>query len=329
MYFRLKSFAASLFEDTMYYIRKITKTKKSTSKSSFIISFPKKLERRIASYDTNISRRLANFTRFRYFYKDVENPRCFMLCIWDDELPPNDIHEKKFTTTIQRSGKTSRYVIIPKKVCNRFGWGAGTELVIGYDSQIDEYVHGAIYKNGNCFIKNDTPDKEVHVCVIKFQRYHDMKNLYRAKIAQRKQDLVKEESDAYWSTRNSPLNYDVAMKRIIYDRKNVHRLVWNKLEYMNLVAISYTDFVKLRGIMERGRKRKRRQFLQKRFGSKTTWRYRKDIIRSGRYGYDYDARREKMLDDPDAYIEAVNDDPELYGNSSRKGSYYEDESEDF
>ncbi|MDE1767266.1 MAG: hypothetical protein KGI27_13495 [Thaumarchaeota archaeon] len=58
----------------MYFIRKIKKTKKKTSKSSFIISLPRKLERRIASYDTNIAARLANFTRFRYFYEDVENP---------------------------------------------------------------------------------------------------------------------------------------------------------------------------------------------------------------------------------------------------------------
>ncbi|MDE1767265.1 MAG: hypothetical protein KGI27_13490 [Thaumarchaeota archaeon] len=252
-----------------------------------------------------------------------------MLCIWDDELPPDGIHDKAKTTTIQRSGKTSRYVIIPRKVCSRFGWGARTELVIGYDSQIDEYVQGAIYKNGDCFIKNDTPGQEAHVCVIKFQRYHDMKNLYRAKLAQRKEYLAKEESDAYWTTRNSPLNYDVAMKRISYDRKNMHRLVWNKLESMNLVAVSYTDFVRLRAEMEREKKRKRKQFLQKRFGSKITWRYRKDLIRSGGYGYDYDARREKILDDPDAYIEAANDDPELYGDSSRKDSYYEDESKDF
>lgn len=314
----------------MYFIRKIKKTKKKASKSSFIISIPKKLQRKIASYDTNIAARLANFTRFRYFYEDVENPRCFMLCIWDDELPPNGIHDKKFTTTIQRSGKTSRYVIIPRKVCSRFGWCAGTELVIGYDSQIDEYVQGAIYKNGDCFIKNDTSGQEVHICVIKFQRYRDMKNLYRAKLAQRKEDLAKEESDAYWNTRNSPLNYDVMMKRIQYDRKNMHRLVWNRLESMNLVAISYTDFVKLRGIMEREKKRKRKQFLQKRFGSKITWRYRKDLVRSGRHGYDYDARREKMLDDPDAYIEAASDDPELYGEerSEIKDRYHEEGTEE-
>lgn len=311
----------------MYFIRKVRKTKKRTSKSSFIISFPKKLERRIASYNKEISCRLANFTRFRYFYEDVENPRCFILCIWDIELPPNGMHDKASSTTIQRSGKTSRCIIIPKKVCNRFGWGLGTELVIGCDSQIDEYVHGAIYKNGNCFMNK--LGQEVHVCVIKFQRYQDMKNLYRAKLAKRKEDLAKEESDAYWSTRNSPLNYNILMRRLGYGRKNMHRLVWNKLESMNLVAISYTDFVKLRAAMERGRKQKRRQFLQKRFGSRATWHYRKEIVRSRRYGYDYDARREKMLDDPDSYIEARGDDPELYGNSSKnKDSYYE-ESEDF
>ncbi|MDE1767302.1 MAG: hypothetical protein KGI27_13675 [Thaumarchaeota archaeon] len=310
----------------MYFVRKITKTKKRSNKSSFIISFPKKLQRKIASYDTNISKRLANFTRFRYFYEDVENPRCFLLSIWDNELPPNDIHDKASTTTMQRSGKTSRYVIIPKKVCNRFGWGAGTKLVIGFDTQIDEYVNGAIYKNDNCFLKGDTPGQEVHSCVVKFQRYRDMKNLYSTKLARRRDELAKEESDAYWTTRNSPLNYDVAMKRISYDRKNMHRLVWNKLESMNLVAVSYTDFVRLRAEMEREKKRRRREFLQKRFGSKITWHYRKDLVRSGRYGYDYDARREKMLDDPDSYVEAVSDDPELYGTNSseKKDSYYED-----
>ncbi|MDE1862096.1 MAG: hypothetical protein KGI33_04190 [Thaumarchaeota archaeon] len=313
----------------MYYIRKITKTKKSASKSSFIVSFPRKLEKKIASYDANISRRLENFSRFRYFYEDVENPRCFLLSVWDNELPPNGIHDKTSTTTIQRSGKSSIYIIIPKKVCNKFGWGAGTELVIGFDTQIDEYVYSAIYKNGNCFLKGDTPGQEVHVCIVKFQRYRDMKSLYRTKLARRKEDLAKEESDAYWTTRNSPLNYDIAMKRIIYERKNIHRLVWNKLESMNLVSISYTDFVRLRVAMEREKKQKRKQFLQKRFGVRTTWRYRKDFVRSERYGYDYDARRENMLDDPDSYIEAKGDDPELYGEErfESKDSYHEDESE--
>ncbi|MDE1764194.1 MAG: hypothetical protein KGH88_08105 [Thaumarchaeota archaeon] len=316
---------------TMYFVRKIRKTKKHTSKSSFIVSFPKKLERRIASYDDKISSRLANFARFRYFYEDVENPRCFLLSIWDCEIPPNGVHDKASTTTMQRSGKTSRYVIIPKKVCSRFGWGAGTELVIGFDSQIDEYVHDAIYKNDDCFLKGDTPSQEVHPFVIKFQRYHDMKKLYRAKLARRKEELAKEESNAYWNTRNSPLNYDIAMKRIQYVRKNIHRLVWNKLESMNLVAVSYSDFVKIRAEMERERKQKRRQFLQKRFGARSTWRYRKDIVRSGRrYGYDYDARRENILDDPDSYIEAKGDDPVLYGEerSESNDSYYKDESEE-
>jgi hypothetical protein len=318
-------------EDAMYFIRKLRKTKKKTSKSSFIVSLPRKLERRIASYDTNIAKRLANFTRFRYFYEDVENPKCFIITIWDLELPPNGINDKNRTTTIQRSGKTSRYVIIPKKVCNIFGWGVGTELVIGYDDTIDEYVQGAIYKNNNCFIKSDTPEQEVHVCVIKFQRYRDMKNLYKEKLARRKEDLTKEESDAYWSTRNSPLNYDVTMRRIRYHRKNMHRLVWNKLESMNLVAVSYTDFVKIRAAMEKEKKQKRKQFLQKRFGNRISWRYRKDIVRSGsRYGYDYDARREKILDDPDSYIEAAGDDPEMYGKSpGRQDQNYQDESEGF
>ena len=314
----------------MYFVRKIKKTKKKTSKSSFIVALPRKLERKIALYDINISRRLANFSRFRYFYEDVENPNCFILSIWDIELPPNDTHDKISTTTIQKSGKTGRYVIIPKKVCNKFGWGVGTELVIGFGDKIDEYVQGAIYKNDNCFIKSDTPEQEAHVCVIKFQRYRDLKKLYREKLAQRKDELAKEESDAYWSTRNSPLNYDIMIKRIQYDRKNIHRLVWNKLESMNLVAVSYTDFVKLRTTMERERKQKRKEFLQKRYGNRTRWRYRKDMVRSGRYSYDYDARQENMLDDPDLYIEAVGDDPELYGKSlGKKDQDYQEESEGF
>lgn len=313
----------------MYFVRKIKKTKKSTRKSSFIVSLPKKLQRRIASYDINISRRLENLARFRYFYEDVENPRCFILSIWDHELPPNFMHDKKSTTTIQRSGRSSRYVLIPRKVCNKFGWGAGTELVIGFDDQIDEYVHGVIYRNSHCFVEGGTPEQEVHVCVIKFQRYNDMKNLYRKKLAQRKEELAKKESDAYWSTRNSPLNYDVMIRRLGYDRKNIHRLVWNKLEQMNLVAVSYTDFVKMQAEMEREKKKKRRRFLQKRFGKRAGWSERRDLVRHGkRYGYDYDARRENMLDDPDSYIEAASDDPELYGVVKHKNkSLYHDEDE--
>jgi hypothetical protein len=317
----------------MYFVKKIKKTKKSTRKSSFIVSLPKKIERKITSYNEEISRRLENFARFRYFYEDVENPKCFLLSLWSNELPSNFIHDKKSTTTIQRSGKTSRYVIIPKKVYNKFGWAAGTELVIGYDFQIDEYVQSVIYKNDNCFMTSDTSGEEGYGCVIKFQRYRDMKNLYKEKLARKKEELAKEERDAYWSTRNSPVNYNIIMGRLGYERKNIHRLVWNKLERMNLVAISYTDYVVLRTQMERERKQKRKQFLQKRYGGKATCRYRKDIVRSGKsYGYDYDARRENMLDDPDSYIEAASDDPELYGvvRPKNKSSWYdEDEADEY
>ena len=317
----------------MYFIRKIKKTKKKASKSSFIVSLPRKLERKIASYNSEIAKRLTNFSRFRYFYEDVENPKCFMITIWDIELPPNGINDKKITTTIQRSGRTSRCIIIPKKVCKMFGWGVGTELVIGFDDTIDEYVHGSIYKDAKCFLPSDSSNQETHACVIKFQRYRDMKDIYRAKLARRKEELAKEDSDAYWSTRNSPLNYDVTMRRLQYERKNLHRLVWNKLESMNLVAISYTDFVKLRADKERERKRKRKEFLKKRYGNDATWRYRKDMVMSWRHGTDWDARREKMLDDPDSYLEAAADDPETYAwNRPEKTQDLRDEedgSEDF
>lgn len=298
------------------------------------MSLPRKLESKIASYNSEISKRLANFSRFRYFYEDVENPKCFMITIWDIELPPNDINDKSRTTTIQRSGRASRYVIIPKKVCSKFGWDVGTELVIGFDDTIDEYVHSSIYRDAKCFLPQDAQSQEAHACVIKFQTYRDMKDIYREKLARKKEDLAKEESEAYWSTRNSPLNYDIIMKRLQYERRNLHRLVWNKLESMNLVAISYTEFVKLRADKERERKRKRKEFLKKRYGKDATWKYRKDMVRSWKgHGIDWDARREKMLDDPDSYREAAADDPETYGwlkpHKTQDSWYDKDESEDF
>jgi hypothetical protein len=188
-------------------------------------------------------------------------------------------------------------------------------------------VQGSIYKDGD-FV----PVKKPEACVIKFQRYQDMKKLYQKRLEKKREDLARRESDAYWNTRNRPSYYDDTMDRIRYERKNMYRLVWNRLYEMNLVAVSYSDFVNLRAEMERDRKRKRREFLQKRFSVRTTWRYRKGLARSGRrYGYDYDARRENMLDDPDSYIEAKGDDPELYGEerSESKDSYYKDGSEEF
>lgn len=311
----------------MYFVRKITKTKRRTSKSSFIVSIPKKLQRKLESHHNEIAKRLANFSRLRYFCDDTEGSRCFLLGIWSCELPPNSVHDKVRTTTIQRSGKTSRYLIIPKKVCYRYGWSAGTKLVIGFDYNMDEFVQGSIYKDCN-FVPVEKPE----ACVIKFQKYHDMKKLYQKRLEKKREDLARRESDTYWNTRNRPTCYDDTMDRIRYERKNMHRLVWNRLYEMNLVAVSYSDFVKLRAEMERDRKRKRREFLQKRFGARLTWCYSKDIARPDRrYEYDYDAHREKMLDDPDSYIEAKGDDPELYGKerSENKDSYYEDGSEEF
>lgn len=311
----------------MYFIRKITKTKKRTSKSSFIVSIPKKLQRKLESHNDEIAKRLANFSRLRYFCDDIEDSKCFLLSIWSCELPLNSVHDKARTTTIQRSGRTSRYLIIPKTVCYRYGWSAGTNLVIGFDYNMDEFVQGSIYKDCN-FVPVEKPE----ACVIKFQRYQDMKKLYQKRLAKKREDLARRESDAYWKTRNRPSYYDVIMDRIKCERKNMHRFVWNRLYEMNLVAVPYSDFVNLRAEMERDRKRKRREFLQKRFGVRTIWRYRKDLASSGRrYGYDYDARREKMLDDPDAYIEAKGDEPELYGQerSESRDGYYEDGVEEF
>ncbi|MGI0069385.1 MAG: hypothetical protein ACREAN_03915, partial [Nitrosopumilaceae archaeon] len=293
-----------------------------------IVSIPKKLQQKLESHNQEIAARLANFSRLRYFYDDTEGSRCFLLVLWSSELPPNYASDKTKTTTIQKSGRTSRYVIIPRKVCYRYGWGAGTELVIGLDYDMDEYVQGTIYKDGD-FVPSE---KDPEPCVIKFQRYQDMKKLYSARLEKKKEDLARQESDAYWSTRNKPSNYGIIMDRINYERKNIHKLVWNRLLQMNLVAISYTDFVKLRSEKEREKKKKRKEFLQKRYGNRSTWQYRKDIVRTGKsYGYDYDARRESILDDPDAYLEAKSDDPELYGEerSESKSSYHEDESEDF
>ncbi len=293
----------------MYFIRKIKKTKKHLDKSSFIISLPKKLQRKIESQNKEIAKRLANFARYRYFYDVTEGSRCFLLSLWSNELPPNSIQDKKITTTIQKSGRSSRYVLIPKKICNRYGWGAGTELVIGLDYQLDEFVHGTIYEN-NDFVTDK--ERQPHDCVIKFQRYQDMKDLYRHRLAKKKEELARQESDAYWNTRNRSFNYGIIMDRINYARKHIHRLVWKRLLQMNLVAVSYSDFVKLRAEKEREKKRKRREFLQKRSGSRTTWRYRKDLVRSRSKGYDYDTRHENMLDDPDTYNENRLDNHDTY-----------------
>ncbi|MGB9003111.1 MAG: hypothetical protein WCC52_04830, partial [Nitrosotalea sp.] len=196
------------------------------------------------------------------------------------------------------------------------------------DYNMDEFVQGTLYKDSD-FVP---AEKDTEACIIKFQRYQDMKKLYRTRLGKKREELARRESEAYWNTRNRPSYYDVIMDGIRYERKNIHRLVWNRLFKMNLVAISYSDFVKLRSEKERDKKRKKKQFLQERYGNRSTWRYRKDIVRSGKsYGYDYDARHENMLDDPDSYIEAKGDDPDLYGeiSESKNSSHYQDESEDF
>lgn len=283
----------------MYFIRKIKKTKKKLDKSSFIISLPKKLQRKIESQNSEIAKRLANFTRYRYFYDDAEDSRCFLLGLWSNELPPNSIHDKKITTTIQKSGRSSRYVLIPKKICSKYGWGTDTELVIGLDYQIDRFVHESIYGNNGRFVKNNL-HQQSQVCVIKFQRYQDMKKIYRQMLAKKKTDLAKEESDAYWTYRNNYSTYDMMINRINSVRKQIHRIVWNRLVEMNLVSISYNDFIKIRAQKEKERKRKRREFLSRRYGIISTWHYRKDLVRFGRRtGYDSDTYYEDKLDNPD------------------------------
>lgn len=281
----------------MYFIRKVRKTKKRLDKSSFIISLPKKLQRKIKSQNSEIAKRLENFTRFRYFYNDdIKGSGCFLLTLWSTELP---IMDKTNTTTIQKSGRSSRYMLIPKKICNKYGWSTDTELVIGLDYQIDKFVHESIYRNNDRFIKNNL-QQQPQVCVIKFQKYQDMKKIYRKMLAKKKTDLAKEESDTYWTYRNNYAAYDMMINRINSVRKQIHRIVWNGLVEMNLVSISYNDFVKIRAQKERERKKKRRELLSRRYGSKATWSYRKDLVRFGRRnGYDSDTYYEDKLDNPD------------------------------
>jgi hypothetical protein len=196
----------------------------------------------------------------------MEGSRCFLLSLWSNELP--SYNKKTNTTTIQRSGRTSRYVLIPKKICNKYGWYAGTKLVIGLDYNIGELVHDTIYENN---ITDN--EQQPQVCVIKFQRYQDMKSIYRIRLEKKKEELARQESDAYWASRTNYGFYEI-IERIQKIRRQVHKITWNKLFETNLVAISYSDFVKLRSEMKKERKRKRRQFLQKRYGIRATWRYR-------------------------------------------------------
>ncbi|MGI0058278.1 MAG: hypothetical protein ACREBJ_00790, partial [Nitrosotalea sp.] len=153
------------------------------------------------------------------------------------------------------------------------------------------------------------------VCVIKFQRYHDMKNVYRTRLEKEKKELARQEDDAYWVSRTNYRFYEI-IDRIQRIRLQVHKIVWNKLFDTNIVAVSYSDFVRLRSEMEREKKKKRRQFMQKRYGIRATWHYRQDLVRPGRiHGFDYDAYNENKLDDPDSYNENMSDDHD---------SYYED-----
>jgi hypothetical protein len=282
----------------MFFIRKVRKTKRRLNKSSFIISLPKRLQRKVETQNKEISARLANFTRFRYFYNNIKGSGCFLLTLWSYELPPGPT-DKTNTTTIQKSGRSSRYVLIPKKICNKYGWSTNTEIVIGLDYQIDQFVHESIYGNNGRFVKNNSLQQS-QVCVIKFQRYQDMKKIYRQMLAKKKTDLAKEESDAYWTYRNNYAAYDMMINRINSVRKQMHQIVWNGLVEMNLVSISYNDFVKIRAQKERERKRKRREFLSKRYGIKTTWYYRKDLVRFGRRNSNNsDTYYEDKLDNPD------------------------------
>jgi hypothetical protein len=288
----------------MYFLRKIKKTKKKLDKSSFIVSLPKKLQRKIESQNKEISKRLDNFARFHYFYDVTEGSRCFLLSLWSNEQP--SYNKKTNTTTIQRSGSTSRYVLIPKKICYKYGWTAGTELVIGLDYSMGGFVHGTIYENN---VTNN--EQQSQVCVIKFQRYQDMKNIYRIQLEKKKEELARQERDAYWASRTNYRFYEI-IDHIQRIRKQVHKIAWTKLFETNLVAVQYSDFVNLRSEKEREKKRKRHQFLQKRYGIRATWQYRKDLVRSKSKGYDYDSQYESMLDDPDSYLESRLDNSNLY-----------------
>ncbi|HET7337712.1 MAG TPA: hypothetical protein VFJ23_07460 [Candidatus Nitrosotalea sp.] len=288
----------------MYFIRKIRKTKKKLDKSSFIVSLPKKLQRKIESQNKEISKRLENLARFRYFYDDTEGSKCFLLSLWSNEQP--SYNKKTNTTTIQRSGRSSRYVLIPKKICYKYGWTAGTELVIGLDCSMGEFVHGTIYENN---VTNN--EQQPQVCIIKFQTYQDMKNIYRIRLEKKKEELARQERDAYWASRTNYRFYEI-IDRIQRIRKQVHKITWTKLFETNLVAVPYSDFVKLRSEKEREKKRKRRKFLQKRYGIRATWQYRKDLVRSKSKGYDYDSHYENILDDPDSYLESKLDNSNLY-----------------
>lgn len=288
----------------MYFIQKIAMTKAKASRSSYIVLLPKGLQRRIASHNQEILVRLANFSRVRYFCPIGLGARCFMLVITDKEPPPNSPSVKPQTTTIQRSGMKSRYVIIPKHVCHRNQWHAGTTLVISVKFEMERPVLVSLDSHGRLADKEEGQE----ACIIGFQRYQDMKSVFRFRLFRKRNEIAKLESDAFFEHRNHPDLYDSLTEALKYERDNIGRTVWEGLYHDGLVAVSYADFTKLRADMERERKKRRRELARQAGRPGYTW-----APRNGA-GLESKSQQSSVInndDDPDAYLESKGDDPEL------------------
>ncbi len=264
-----------------------------------------------------ISKRLEHFTRIKCI--GVQESSCFLLTVWSNEVAPRRPYNKRRSTTIQRSGKTSRYTIIPKKVCERFHWHTGTELVIGFSYELGRRIYDTLYKDDDFFPQDDTRPE---VLVIMFQRYHDIKETYREKLAERRAFLEKHEEEMLWKTRHDGLAYERAMARIDNWKKEMRKAVWDELARENCIAVSYVDYLKLRADSEREKKKIRRRERKRRQGTKATWDHRKNLVRG--YGTDWDARCEALLDDPDTLNEMRTEDPETYSQDGLTNRYGDD-----
>lgn len=289
----------------MYHVRKIRKTKKDPDKASYIVSLPKGILQRTKSRNPEISRRLEHLPRVRCAWQAGSG--CFLVAVSSHELPPKG-HSKDGTTTIQRSGRTSRYVIIPKKACKMFDWKAGTELVIGFSYGIPEAVHDEIYRGAEFLAGEAGPE----VLVVRFQRYQDMRDLYAKRLAGERAILEEARDEMLWKARHDDTQFEGIVNTMGRWKKDMRRQVWDLLYSEGLVSVQYGEYVRLRADLERERRRKRRQ----KHGISSSWNYRKNFIKG--YGTDWDARREAMLDDPGMLHELGGDDPEAYGFSGGK-----------
>lgn len=289
----------------MYYVRKIKKTKKNLSKASYIISLPMNLQKKVESHNSEISKRLAYFSRIRYL--EIPKSRCLLLAVWSDEQPPNWTQDRERTTTIQKSGRTSRYVIIPKDACKRFCWHTGTELVIGFDYGISQDLHDVIYED-IMFPKPEGIRPEA--LLIRFQKYRDMKEIYGENLAERKAFLEKHKDEIFWETRHDYVAFERAMARLKEWKKKMRKEVWDSLYMSGLVCMPYVDYLKLRAEQEREKKKRNRLLRLQKKGHLATWDYRKKLVKV--YGTDWDAKREAMLDDPEYLNELRAEDPERY-----------------